>query len=129
MFRFLHEILIKSKTISKQYLFSCSMFRQLRICFFLLIVCITKFSHAQFEEEGTQGDIRGFVYSAENGDRSGAATVAVFGMVNSELLLSGITQTDNDGFFAITSLDPGTYQVVCYKGGFDTLIKKVDVKS
>ena len=128
MFRFLHEILIKSKTISKQYLFSCPMFWQPRICMFLLILCLTKFSLAQFEEEAAKGDIRGFVYSAENGDRIGAATVAVFGKVNSELSISGITQTDNDGFFAITSLDPGIYQVVCYKGGFDTLLNKADVK-
>lgn len=81
----------------------------------LLLVILVKPLGAQNEEKG---DIRGFVYNAENGDRLGNAQV----FVSPENVL---TQTDDDGFFAVTKLLPGSYTIVCFKNGFDTLIQQV----
>lgn len=76
--------------------------------------------HTLEAQDFDNGDIRGFVYNAENGDRLGNAQV----FVSPEDVL---TQTDEDGFFAVTKLTPGEYTVVCFKNGFDTFIKQVTV--
>ncbi len=76
--------------------------------------------HTLEAQDLENGDIRGFVYNAENGDRLGNAQV----FVSPEDVL---TQTDEDGFFAVTKLTPGEYTVVCFKNGFDTFIKRVTV--
>ena len=88
MVRFLHELQSMVKTICKLYLFSQPMFWKLRSSLLLLFVGFTGIINAQYDEEGTQGDIRGFVYSAENGDRLGAATIAVFSQIKKESKLT-----------------------------------------
>lgn len=70
--------------------------------------------------ENANGDIRGFVYNNENGDRLKGANVYV-------KELKRQTSTDNDGFFALTNINKGSYTVISTYPGFDTLIQKVEV--
>jgi hypothetical protein len=89
---------------------------------FFAFISLTANLHAQFDEpsSATTGDIRGFVYNAENGDRISGASVYV-------LQGKRTATTDADGFFAITNLAKGTYSLQCYLPGFDTLTTEVKV--
>lgn len=87
----------------------------------ILFFFLGMFARATFAQTTELGDIRGFVYSAENGDRIASANIFV-----AEKSL--IAQTDVDGFFALPNLPQGEYSVFCFKAGYDTLFQKVMVK-
>ena len=87
----------------------------------ILFFFLGMFARATFAQSTELGDIRGFVYNADNGDRIAAASIFV-----AEKSL--IAQTDVDGFFAVPNLPAGIYSVFCFKAGYDTLFQKVSVQ-
>ncbi|MFI5221445.1 MAG: carboxypeptidase-like regulatory domain-containing protein [Bacteroidia bacterium] len=59
------------------------------------------------------GEIRGNVYDKENGEPVISAIIFI-----RELKLG--KQTDLNGFYALTRIKPGTYELTCYYTGYDT---------
>ncbi len=68
------------------------------------------------------GDIRGFVYNNQNGDRVSGAQILI-------VEEAAVTQSETDGFYAIPKLKPAEYFLVAIKPGFDTLVVQINVRS
>ncbi len=89
----------------------------------LFVWCILPLSA---QSQTAKSDIRGFVYDADNGDRiAGAILTAVLTLPNA--ITSRTISSDNDGYFALSSLPIGSYWVRVGVDGFDTLYEKVIV--
>ncbi len=73
-------------------------------------------------QESETGDIRGFVYSNQNGDRVSGAQILI-------VEEAAITQSETDGFYAIPKLKPADYILVAIKPGFDTLVVQINVRA
>ena len=68
------------------------------------------------------GDIRGFVYEQESTEPSIYTSVYLKGTTLG-------TQTNLDGFFSITRIPAGNYQLIVTSIGFDTLKVDLTIKS
>ena len=86
--------------------------------FFLAIVssliCLT--SSAQ------TGDIRGFVYEQENSEPSPYVSVYLKGT-------QMVAQTNLDGFFSISKIPPGNYNIMITSVGFDTISQSISISN
>jgi hypothetical protein len=82
---------------------------------FLLLILIPAFSYSQ------TGEIRGFVYEEATSEPS----------IYTSVYLKGTTygaQTNLDGFFSISRIPPGTYELLITSIGFDTVSDKIEIK-
>lgn len=68
------------------------------------------------------GDIRGFVYNSENGDRLAGAQVIVSTTTRGCI-------SDADGYYTVAKLTPGKYILVAIMNGYDTTFAEVTVFS
>lgn len=71
-------------------------------------------------QQTEKGDVRGFVYNNQNGDRLSGAQILLVEEAH-------ITLSEADGYYAITKLKPGTYFLIAFKPGFDTLVTQIDI--
>lgn len=69
---------------------------------------------------GQTGDIRGFVYNSDNGDRISGAMVQTVG--DSRLVFS-----DADGYYSLSKMLPGKHIIIVTAVGFDTSVAEVTV--
>ena len=88
------------------------MIRNLFLAIVLIIICLS--SSAQ------TGDIRGFVYEQENSEPSPYVSVYLKGT-------QMVSQTNLDGFFSISKIPPGNYDIMITSVGFDTISQQVTV--
>ena len=82
---------------------------------FLIVLAFAWNSNAQ------TGDIRGFVYEQETSEPSPYVSVYLKG---TQL----ISQTNLDGFFSISRIPPGDYQIMVTSVGFDTIAQPITVQ-
>jgi hypothetical protein len=83
----------------------------------LFIFCV-----AALSSFGQTGELRGFVYEEANSEPS----------IYTSVYLKGTTygaQTNLDGFFTISRIPPGTYNLIITSIGFDTLQQQVTIKT
>lgn len=66
------------------------------------------------------GDIRGFIYNADNGDRISGATVQT--TADNRVVFS-----DADGYFSLTKMLTGKHIVIVTANGFDTALAEITV--
>ncbi len=89
---------------------------------FIYIIGLLCFPASVF---GQFGDIRGFVYNAESGERmSGAAIKAVDVGAAGEIRL---VYTDADGYYSLTKMKAGKHLLMATAPGFDTVFRDVTV--
>ena len=70
---------------------------------------------AENKEEVYYGDVRGFIYNEQSGDRMPGATVYIVEANRAAI-------SDQDGFYALTNIKTGNVHVICYAAGFDTIL-------
>ncbi|MCB9261630.1 MAG: carboxypeptidase regulatory-like domain-containing protein [Flavobacteriales bacterium] len=85
----------------------------------LFTLIITHLSVALF---GQTGEIRGFVYDKVNRSPIYPAAVYIHGGL-------GGAYTDANGFYSITGIRPGKYQVSAISNGYDTMTQTIEVTS
>ncbi len=78
------------------------------------------FSFSAFFSFAQTGDIRGFVYEQENSEP--APYVSVF-LKGTQM----VAQTNLDGFFTISKIPPGNYDLMVTFVGFDTIMQPITV--
>jgi hypothetical protein len=91
--------------------------KQLPFCFTLAFILLSFFSISQ-----NSGTIRGFIYNKENGES----------VPFSSVFLKGTTigaNSDLNGFFSVTKIPPGTYQLLITNLEFDTIVETITVKA
>lgn len=74
-----------------------------------------------FSSSAQEGGIKGFVYNQGSGEP----------VIFTNVYLKGTTYgapTDQNGFYAISKVPPGTYTLMVTGLGFDTLAMKIDIK-
>lgn len=84
----------------------------------LLFALLTFMSFATLRSQ--TGDIRGFVYNADNGDRIAGAMVQTLG--DSRLVF-----TDADGYYSLSKMLPGKHVILVTATGYDTSLAEVTV--
>ncbi len=89
------------------------------IILLLLSLFLGNYSTAQQIENG---DLRGFVYDGQNGDRIAGAQIYVVEEKH-------LTQSESDGFYAVTKMKPGNYYIIAFKPGFDTLVTQIQIQA
>ena len=89
---------LKTKALNRIYLF--------------LIICLL--SNNIFSQNPTTGEVRGLVYDKESGE-----PIIFTNVIIRELKIA--KQTDNNGFYSITKLKPGTYTLHCFAFGYDSI--------
>lgn len=67
------------------------------------------------------GDVRGFIYNAQSGDRISGAFV-----VNSQD--NRVLQSDDDGYFSVVKLLPGVVRISVWASDYDTVTQEVLIK-
>ena len=67
------------------------------------------------------GDVRGFVYEQETSEP--APYVSVF-LKGTQM----VAQTNLDGFFSISKIPPGNYDIMVTSVGFDTISQPISIK-
>jgi hypothetical protein len=80
------------------------------ICFLLLV----------FHLDAQRGDLRGFVFNEETGEP----------LIFSRVMIKGTTtgtMTDGNGYFVITGIQTGSYEVEATFVGFDTIAKEIEI--
>jgi CarboxypepD_reg-like domain/TonB-dependent Receptor Plug Domain len=80
---------------------------------FLLLICCFS-SNTLLAQNSTTGEVRGLVYDKESGE-----PIIFTNVIIRELKIA--KQTDNNGFYSITKLKPGTYTVLCFAFGYDSI--------
>src|SRR5690349_21484312 len=80
--------------------------------FFLVLVSTEVYSQS--------GDLRGFVYEEETTEPAPYVNVFLKGT-------QMISQTNLDGFFAISKIPPGNYEIMVTSIGFDTIIQPLTI--
>ncbi|MCX6275134.1 MAG: TonB-dependent receptor [Bacteroidetes bacterium] len=78
----------------------------------LSLICLTASAQT--------GDIRGFVYEQENSEPSPYVSVYLKGT-------QMVAQTNLDGFFSISKIPPGNYDVMVTSVGFDTISQPITI--
>ena len=68
------------------------------------------------------GEIRGFVFEKESGEPMVATNVII------KELKVGKT-TDENGFYTLSKVIPGTYTLMCFSMGYDTAYAKIILKA
>jgi hypothetical protein len=86
----------------------------------VLLLFIFLWGKSSTAQQIETGDIRGFVYSSQNGDRISGAQIYV---VEEKRRI----QSESDGYYAATRLKPRNYYIVVFKPGFDTFVSEVTV--
>ena len=82
--------------------------------FFFFLVFISTSVYSQ------TGDLRGFVYEEETTEPAPYVNVFLKGT-------QMISQTNLDGFFAISKIPPGSYEIMVTSIGFDTIIQPITI--
>ncbi len=90
------------------------MIRNFFLAIVLSLICLT--SSAQ------TGDIRGFVYEQENSEPSPYVSVYLKGT-------QMVAQTNLDGFFSISKIPPGNYDIMITSVGFDTISQSISISN
>jgi len=75
---------------------------------------------ASVEAYSQTGDIRGFVYEQESSEPAPYVNVFLKGT-------QMISQTNLDGFFSISKIPPGSYDIMVTSIGFDTIIQPITI--
>lgn len=88
---------------------------------FLFVICF--FASAQAWAQ--TAEIRGFLYSEKNGEPLIYSNVTLF--TGNKFVQGG--QTDNNGYFSITKIQPGSYSLVAKSIGYDSLRIAVSLKA
>ncbi|MFZ9970101.1 MAG: TonB-dependent receptor [Bacteroidia bacterium] len=68
-----------------------------------------------------KGDVRGFVYNSENGDRLAGAQVWIPEINRAPSVRGRSILADADGFFALTGIVAGSYTLMATAPGFDSM--------
>ncbi len=76
-----------------------------------------------------KGDVRGFVYNSENGDRLAGAQVWIPEINRAPSVRGRSILADADGFFALTGIVAGSYTLMATAPGFDTLSFEILVRA
>lgn len=84
---------------------------------FFTLLLLSLFSTAYTQT----GEIRGFVFDKESGEPMVSTNVVI------KELKVGKT-TDENGFYTLSKVVPGTYTLLCFGLGYDTAIAKITVK-
>ena len=71
---------------------------------------------------GQTGNVRGFVYTKDNGEPALFTNVFLKGTTNG-------ASTDINGFFSITKVKPGTYTLVATYLGYDSIMEPITVSA
>ena len=79
--------------------------------------------------QSDKGDVRGFVYNAENGDRLVGATVWIPEINRAPSVRGRSILADADGFYALTGIPAGDYTLVSTAPGFDTAYFDIVVRA
>src|SRR5438046_6293514 len=82
--------------------------------FILLFILASSAAYSQ------SGDLRGFVYEEETSEPSPYVNVFLKGT-------QMVSQTNLDGFFAISKIPPGNYEIMVTSIGFDTIIQPITI--
>ena len=83
-------------------------------CFLALVFCCSTASYAQ------EGSVRGNVFDKETGEPIISGTVRIQGTTIG-------TNTDLDGFFSLTNIEPGKYKLVATYIGYDSLVVDINI--
>ncbi len=89
--------------------------KHFKLISFLFCLCNGLFSYSQ------NAEIRGFVYSADKGEPLSYVNVFL------KETRQGIA-TDENGFYHISGIEPGTYTLLCISLGYDSAVFVIDVK-
>lgn len=93
----------------------------MRKIFSLLTVLLTAFCLQTYAQSTTTGTIKGFVYEKATGEPMSFTNVYIKGAKLA-------TQTDQNGYFSISQLAPGSYTVYSTMFGYDTAAANFSVK-
>jgi hypothetical protein len=85
-------------------------------CFLLLLFYGVQLSVAQ------KSDLRGVVADSASGEKIPYATISVMGTARGAV-------TNNNGFYLVANLPPGTYTVIATSLGFEPLTKSVTMRA
>ena len=86
----------------------------------ILFLILLLWGNSSTAQQTETGDIRGFVYNSQNGDRIPDAQILV-------VEEGALTQSEADGFYAVPKLKPRSYFLVVFKPGFDTLVVQFNI--
>lgn len=86
----------------------------------IFIVQIQAQNNGKNAESVEYGEVRGFIYNGENGDRIQSANIWV-------AEINRTATSDADGFFAVTNVPVGRYRVFCIANGYDTTVAVANV--
>ncbi|MDA0943058.1 MAG: TonB-dependent receptor [Bacteroidetes bacterium] len=98
------------------------MFRKLTWFLFCLATSASLFAQSD------KGDVRGFVYNADNGDRLAGALVWIPEINRAPSVRGRSILADGDGFYALTGIPAGEYTLVATAPGFDTAYFEILVR-
>ena len=93
----------------------------MKLIYQLSLICFLIFS-ALAELRAQTGEVRGFIYDAKTGEP----------VIFSPVFLKGTrfgVNTDVNGFFSISKIPPGTYQLLAVNLLYDTVREKIDIES
>src|SRR6188508_120416 len=84
---------------------------------FISLICLLLLATGAYSQTG---DIRGFVYEQETSEPAPYVNVFLKGT-------QMISQTNLDGFFSISKIPPGNYEIMVTSIGFDTIIQPLTI--
>jgi len=93
----------------------------MKLIYQLSLICFLIFS-ALAELSAQTGEVRGFIYDAKTGEP----------VIFSPVFLKGTrfgVNTDVNGFFSISKIPPGSYQLLAVNLLYDTVREKIDIES
>jgi hypothetical protein len=85
----------------------------------LSLTIIISAAHLQAQEKA---EVRGFVYEAESGEPAPFVNIFIVEAKSGNL-------SDENGFYTVSNIPPGTYTFVCYGLGYDTVRTKIKLKA
>ena len=86
----------------------------------IFVVQIVAQNNVKNSDSDEYGEVRGFIYNGENGDRIQSGNVWV-------AEINRTATSDADGFFAVTNVPVVRYRVFCFANGYDTAIVVANV--
>lgn len=93
-----------------------------KIFSFLALAGAMSFSSVAFAQSTTTGSVKGFVYEKATGEALSATNIFVQGTKMG-------AQTDENGYFTIGQLAPGTYTLFATSFGYDTVYATVKIEA